>query len=152
VTDALERQLIAHEALKLKPYVDTKGKLTIGVGHNLTDRGLTRDQCLMIFRDDVKVAISELIATFPWFETLDETRQAVLVDMNFNMGLPTLKGFRKMLWSLQKGRYADAAVHMLDSDWADQVGNRALTLAAMMETGINPFTVTRAQGDGDDGA
>ena len=30
-----------NEGLRSKPYVDTVGKVTIGVGRNLTDRGLS---------------------------------------------------------------------------------------------------------------
>src|SRR4051812_27390106 len=38
--DALVNQLIIDEGLKLSPYTDTVGKLTIGVGRNLTDVGI----------------------------------------------------------------------------------------------------------------
>lgn len=154
--DALERQLIAHEALRVWPYDDKTGKrvtalpsggnLTLGVGHNLFARALTRDQCLLIFRDDLAITIGELVTAFPWFERLDPARQAVLVDMAFNLGIPKLTKFAHALAAMAHGHYREASVHMLESDWADQVGNRALTLATMMETGANPFH------DEDDGA
>lgn len=136
---AIERQLLQHEGLRTKPYVDTVGKVTIGVGHNLTDNGLTREQCMAIFREDLVRAINDVAQTFPWFKRLDETRQAVLVDMAFNLGIAGLAKFGKALSAIRAGQYQDAAMHMLQSRWAEQVGNRALTLAAMMETGINPF-------------
>jgi lysozyme len=136
---ALERQLIAHEGLRTALYHCTAGKLTIGVGHNIDDRGLTRDQCLVIFRDDIAEVIGELVVAFPWFERLHPTRQAVLVDMAFNLGLPKLRGFRRALAAMQDGRHVEAAVEMLSSKWADDVGRRALTLARMYETGANPF-------------
>lgn len=148
MTDALERQLIAHEEMRLRPYDDktgkpivlpTGGKITIGCGHNLTDRGLTLDQCLSIFRDDVAAVIGELDARFEWFRDLDATRQAVVIDMGFNIGVPKLALFYQTIKAIATRRYRDAAVHMLQSRWAEQVGNRAVTLAAMMDSGINPF-------------
>ena len=37
-----------------------------------------------------------------------------------------------------KGDYREAAFEMLDSDWANQVGDRAAELALMMESGEYP--------------
>lgn len=149
--ESLERQLITHEGLRLFPYDDATGHqvkrgskvsgcLTIGVGHNLTDRGLTKEQCLMLFREDIATVMGELDAAFPWFRMLDWTRQACLIDMAFNLGLPKLAEFARTLTAIQHGQFYDASVFMLESHWAEQVGNRALTLSHMMETGINPFT------------
>jgi lysozyme len=152
VNDALERQLIAHEGLRTDLYKCTAGKWTIGIGHNIQDRGLTRDQCLLIFRDDVATVIGELVASFPWFEDLDPVRQAVLVDMAFNLGTRKLAKFGNTLAAVRRGDYRAASVHMLQSLWAEQVGRRSLTLATMMETGVNPFQVATPQADGDDGA
>jgi lysozyme len=59
----------------------------------------------------------------------------VLVNMIFNMGGRRLAGFRKMLAALQKKEYEQAAVEMLASAWAEQVGDRALRLAEQMRKG-----------------
>jgi lysozyme len=40
-----------------------------------------------------------------------------------------------MLAALEAGDYAQAAVEMMDSRWARQVGSRAEKLKKMMETG-----------------
>ena len=42
----LELQLIDHEDIKLKPYRCSAGKLTIGVGRNLDDNGITRAEAI----------------------------------------------------------------------------------------------------------
>jgi len=39
--DKLVDQIIEHEGLKLKPYHCPAGKLTIGVGRNLEDKGIS---------------------------------------------------------------------------------------------------------------
>ena len=55
--------------------------------------------------------------------------------MMFNLGMPRLKKFVNMLKAIEAGAWRSAAVEMLDSKWAEQVGNRASRLSEMMETG-----------------
>jgi len=43
--------------------------------------------------------------------------------------MPTLRKFRNMLDAMERKEYSRAAEEMIDSNWADQVGNRALELA-----------------------
>lgn len=162
------KRLKAHEGLKLKPYLDTVGKWTIGVGHDLSDdgllpheieailgaeccglskeeiiehlkvRGITEEQAMDILAQDVLEVQNELHAHFAWFSELDEVRQIAVIDMDFNLGMPHLKGFHDFLGHMAAGRYADAKAEMLDSKWARQVGHRATELADMIETGISP--------------
>lgn len=135
MTDKLASMLVEHEGLRLKPYRCTAGKLTIGVGRNLDDRGITPDEALYLLRNDIRDSRKELSASFPWFDNLDEVRQSVLIDMNVNLGLSRLKGFRNTLALIGVGKYEAAAVEMLDSKWAEQVGRRAQRLSRMMATG-----------------
>jgi lysozyme len=144
-TDArarLRSQLMIDEGLRLKPYVDTVGKLTIGVGRNLEDVGISHVEAMYLLENDIDRAIRDLVALFPWFSKLDPVRQTVLVNMAFNMGLgsPTrgLRSFVRTLKAIEEGRYEDAAEGMLASKWARQVGQRAVRLAKMMRTGMFP--------------
>jgi len=130
----LRDQLIRDEGLRLKPYRDTVGKLTIGVGRNLDDNGITRDEAECLLHNDLARVYAELHHALPDL-SLDPVRGAVLGNMAFNMGIGRLLGFRKMLAALRVGDFAQAAVEMLDSDWATQVGSRAHRLARQMETG-----------------
>lgn len=132
---ALRTQLIKHEGLRLKPYRDTVGKLTIGVGRNLTDNGITAKEAMALLEDDIANAVADLRQHFAWFDSLDDVRQRVLADMCFNLGIWRLGAFARMLKAIQAGDYAVAAQEMLESRWAQQVGGRAHTLAAMMTTG-----------------
>lgn len=133
--DKLLKQLDLHEGLELKPYKDTVGKLTIGVGRNLTDRGITKDEAYYLLRNDVAIAITDLDKNLSWWKNLDEIRQRVLADMCFNLGISKLLGFKNTLELIRKGDYETAASAMLNSLWAKQVKGRATRLANMMRTG-----------------
>lgn len=127
-----------HEGLRLKPYIDTVGKLTIGVGRNLSDRGITEDEAALLLANDLAEAWQGLLTRAPWVKDMDPVRQAVLVDMVFNLGLDGFLKFRRTLDSVKAKRYVDAARQMLESRWAGQVGTRATRLAQMMRFGEWP--------------
>jgi len=132
--DLLKSQLERHEGVRLRPYRDTVGKLTIGIGRNLDDVGITRDEAEFLLENDIdQVAI--LLDTVDEYRDLDEVRQTVITNMCFNLGFHRLMGFRKMWRAIGKHDYASAAREMLDSRWAEQVGNRAQELARIMRTG-----------------
>tara|TARA_R100001591_G_scaffold118619_1_gene142900 strand:+ start:152 stop:571 length:420 start_codon:yes stop_codon:yes gene_type:complete len=131
----LIEQLRLHEGVEHKPYVDTVGKTTIGVGRNLDDVGLTDDEIDYLLDNDIHTVMSELDVWWDGWRELDEVRQRVLADMMFNMGRPTLNKFENFHAALVDGNYEQASVEMLDSRWAEQVGQRAERLAGMMATG-----------------
>lgn len=122
------------EGLRLKPYLDTKGKLTIGFGRNLHDVGISKEEAGILFKNDVECAHKELMR-FKWFQHLDHARKDVLINMCFNMGLSRLLKFKKMISALEQGKYEYASDEMLDSKWHKDVGKRAERLALTMRTG-----------------
>src|SRR4030042_478069 len=124
-----------HEGIRLKPYLDTVGKLTIGVGRNLDDVGISKDEAEMMLSNDIDRSIYDLNRHLPWWINLDETRQMVLIDMCFNLGISRLLGFENTLKSIASGEYEIASQQMLQSKWAGQVGNRAKKLSQMMKEG-----------------
>ena len=136
--EAMIRQLRLHEGERLKPYRCTAGKLTIGVGRNLEDRGITREEAAYLLTNDIAAEERELLRALPWVAKLDEVRQRVLLDMAFNMGVVGLLAFKRTLATIQAGDYQRAAAMMLDSKWAGQVGQRAERLSRMMATGKDP--------------
>lgn len=131
--DALRLQLRRHEGWRTHPYVDTVGKLTIGCGRNLTDRGLSDAEISYLLDNDINDCLNALV-TFPWFPTLDPIRQRVFVDLCF-MGIGRLRTFTKMLAATAAGEWETAAAELLASKYAAQVGQRARTLATMLRTG-----------------
>ena len=117
----LRQLIILHEGMKLKPYKDTVGKLTIGVGRNLDDCGISEDEALMLLDHDltnVEVALTK----YDWYVALDDVRQGVLIELAFNVGLAKALAFKKMIAALYVKDYAGAANELLDSSWANQVG------------------------------
>jgi lysozyme len=136
--DALIIDLGRDEGRRHFPYTDTVGKWTIGVGHNLTDKGISNAVIDLILAEDLREVVANLNRFIPWWTTLDEVRQRVLGNMCFNLGITRLLEFRQALYFTQSGAYAQAADGMRASLWYRQVGSRAERLARMMETGTDP--------------
>lgn len=132
--DAMQEQLERHEGRRAKPYMDTVGKITIGIGRNLSDKGLSDDEIDYLYQNDIKEVIEDC-ATFPWFGTLNPVRQRVVLDMRFNLGAAGLREFKRFLRMLEQENYTKAADAMRNSLWAQQVKSRADRLIAMMRTG-----------------
>jgi lysozyme len=130
-----------HEGCVDHAYQDSLGFWTIGVGHLIDVRkgGSIPPHIIDgLLSWDVEEKKRGLFLRIPWAAKLDFTRQCVLVDMAFNLGVDGLMLFRNMLTHVQCGRYEAAAEAMLDSKWATQVKTRAVRLAKMMETGVWP--------------
>jgi lysozyme len=134
MSDRLENMLIRHEGLKLKPYRCTAGKLTIGVGRNIEDNGITEAEARMMLRYDIEVSRSPLLK-YKWFSELNTPRQDAIINMVFNLGLPRFLRFKKTIAFLQAKDWNNAAIEMMNSTWAKQVGQRAVELSAIILTG-----------------
>lgn len=119
------------EGLRLKPYTDSVGKLTIGYGHNLDDLGISEHIASSILEEDFTNALIDLNRSLPWWKTLSEPQRRGLLNMAFNLGLPRLLKFKKMLAALKRGNSDRAASEAIDSKWAKQVGKRAWRIAAL---------------------
>jgi lysozyme len=125
-------QLLVDEGLRLKPYRCTAGRLTIGVGRNLEDRGITESEAFVLLDNDIADFWGRLLAAQPWLAAAPEPVQEALLNMAFNLGLSGLLGFKNTLALIQSREYAGAARSMLASKWAGQVGQRAQRLAEMV--------------------
>jgi lysozyme len=130
----LREQLIKHEGLRLKPYLDTEGIPTIGVGHNLNE-GISLAVAMFMLDDDISKHTHELERAHPVVKGLDQVRRDVLINMAFNLGVSRLSGFRKMWRAIHDEDWERAADEMMDSKWARQVGRRAAELSLQMRDG-----------------
>lgn len=130
----LKSQLERHEGLRLRPYRDTVGKLTIGYGRNLEDVGITRSEADAMLSNDID-AVQLHLQTVDEYRDLDPVRQAVIANLCFNVGFRGLLGFKKMWAAISRKNYAEAARQMMDSKWSGQVGARAAELSEIMRTG-----------------
>jgi len=131
------------EGLRLKPYRCPAGKLTIGYGRNLEDRGITEAEAEHLLENDLDAARWEVQKRVPGFADLSLERRNVLVEMAFNLGIGGVMRFTGMLAAIRLGDYETAAVEMLDSKWAKQVGRRARMLATIMETGSDGLPIPK---------
>ena len=129
----IKAQLVRHEGLKLKPYRCTAGKLTIGIGRNLDDRGISQKEAYAMLERDILDFEQQLLDEIPdVYNGLDEVRQSVLLNMCFNLGLKGLLQFKNTLNFIADGDWERAANNMLASKWAKQVGMRAIELSELM--------------------
>lgn len=136
--EILKNMLRNHEGLVMHAYQDSLGYWTIGVGRLIDQRkggGISIAEAMFMLDNDIKKVEDDLDVHIPWWRTMDETRQLVIADMCFNLGIGNLLDFKNTLAAMKDGRYDDAAKGMLDSKWAGQVGKRATHLAEMMRDG-----------------
>lgn len=148
--------LVEHEGFRMHVYKDTLGIDTVGIGRNLEDRGITKEElahldipnietvyehglsyedAVYLACNDIAIVEKELLAAHPCVDGLSATRQMVLMDMAFNMGVPRLKKFKKMWAAIYEGDFELASKEMLDSKWSMQVGKRSQTAALRMRVG-----------------
>lgn len=133
---ALRTLLESHEGRRAFPYRDTVGKLTIGVGRNLTDRGLAEDEIDLLLANDIAIAAETCGEIFgPAFAAFPAPRRHALISMAFNVGGPRLAAFRRMRAAITAGQWDAAASEALDSRWARQTGRRANEIAVMLRRG-----------------
>jgi len=136
--EMVKKQLLVDESLKTKLYRDTVGKLTIGVGRNIEDVGVSVDEALFMLDNDIAAAeklAQRLLGTA--FDDLNDVRKAVVINMSFNMG-PKFGLFKNTLGFIASKQYDQAATEMGKSLWAKQVGERSDRLIKMMRTGVLP--------------
>jgi lysozyme len=132
--ERIKETLIKHEGLRLDMYKDSLGIYTIGVGHNIEERGITARVAAVMLEEDIDVAVVDLKRNVSFFDDLPEAAQEALVNLCFNMGIPRLMQFKKTLSFLREGKYEKAANELLDSRYASQVGYRALEVAEMIRS------------------
>lgn len=141
-TDKLIKQLKRHEGNvmnngKHEPYEDHLGYLTIGYGRLIDPEikgGISESEAELLLMNDL-VAFMDAAKSYSWYDSLDDVRKAVIVNMLFNLGQPRFNKFVAMHEALKAQNYATAAAEMLDSRWAKQVKGRAKELAEQMRTG-----------------
>lgn len=146
VDPKLIAQLMTHEGCRLTVYDDATGlplreghtilgNPTIGVGRNLASRGLSSSEAMLLLTNDIAEWERDLHKLFPRFASFRSARQHALIDMRHNLGGDGLRGFTQMVAAINAGDWQTAAKEALDSRWADQVGDRAITIAKMLRDG-----------------
>ncbi len=133
--ETLEERITRHEGLRLAPYRDTLGKLTIGVGRCLDTKGISRDEALYLLSNDIAYVREHVATAMPWILGLDDARKDVLFEMAFQLGISGLMGFPKMLAAIRDHDYNKASQEMINSTWHKQTPKRCEELAQIMMDG-----------------
>jgi lysozyme len=132
--DQLKKDLVRDEDRVRLPYEDTVGKITIGVGRNLSDVGLSDDEIDLLLDNDIKRVIGELDRAFPWWTDLPENARLFMANLNFNLGLPKFRKFTTTLRFIERRQFkAAAAAFRENRRYFAQVGQRAERLASLLE-------------------
>ena len=124
--------LIEDEGMELKLYKCTAGKWTIGVGHNIEDKGISEDVAMFILSLDIKEAVADLVNIFNDYYKLPENVRLVLINMRFQLGSAGFQSFKNMIRHVSDFDYLDAAKEMKHSKWFYQTPERAKRLIDMM--------------------
>lgn len=132
----IQELLLEDEGLRLKPYRDSVGKLTIGIGRNLDDVGISEGEAHFMLMNDITAVQVSLHENVKFYAELPERVQIVLQNMAFNLGVHGLLQFKKFLAFLAEGDWQNASTEMLNSRWAVQVGKRAIRLSNIIKNSV----------------
>lgn len=135
--EALKKSLIRHEGIRYKAYKDSEGFWTIGVGHKLpayTPRVMTLEEVMTQLDADIDEAEAGA-RNFDWYYTLSGVRQAVIVEMVFQLGFYGVSKFKNMILAIIDKDFNKAADEMKDSKWYRQTPKRCDELSEIMRRG-----------------
>lgn len=136
------KQIKSDEGCVLHVYDDSLGYATIGYGRLVDKRkkgGISLDEAEYLLENDIDKKLIDLRNRLPWFDSLDDARKGVLLNMCFQLGISGLMNFKNTLAFIESGDYENAAANMLKSKWAQQTPNRAKRMAEQMRTGLWQF-------------
>ena len=135
LTDELVAEIKREEGFVPVVYLDTKGKKTIGYGTLLED-GISEAEAELLLRHRLDLMAGELERSRVGevYGGLKPAAKRAVLNMAYNMGVPSLLGFQKMWAALAEGDYAQAAGEALDSVYARELPARAGRVAERMRS------------------
>ena len=135
--------IMRHEGVRNKPYKDSLGLWTVGVGHLIGDGHSLPDAWNRTFTDQEVQDLydkdfdehQKAAATIPGYDKFNSAGKGALTDLTFNMGPNWIKRFPTTAKSIEKGDGAASAAGLQDSKWYTQVGSRAQEVVGLMSKG-----------------
>ncbi len=136
--DKVKEFILLNEGYRNKPYKDIYGNITIGIGRNLTGKGLKDYEVEYLFQNDIDDAINDLVKIFKDnFYLFPEPIKIGLIDMMFNMGINRFKTFKKMIKALNEFDFEKASYEIENSKWCNQVKSRCNRVKKLFESAFN---------------
>lgn len=95
----------------------SKLKVTIGAGFTYLNEESTKAVLGVLVKD----IFNGLNSKYVWFKKISLLRQAVVINMVYQMGFEGFDNFKNTRAYIQAGEFEKAAIEMLDSKWARQL-------------------------------
>jgi lysozyme len=133
--EKLKKIITDHEEYRRFPYMCTGNKLTIAIGRNIQDVGISEDEAQYILQNDIDAVIIDLIKIFPGYSSFTENRQHCLADMRFQLGPGGFRGFKKMIAAILIDDWIEASMECINSKYATDTPSRAVWVAEQLRHG-----------------
>ncbi len=128
--EKLLEMMITDEGERFKVYTDDRGNQTIGIGYNLSSRGISLAISRSLFKECRDEVLSDLVLIFidQGFHSFPEQIQMVLFNMRFQMGSGGFRKFKKMIAAVKVYDWQEMIKEMKDSQWYRNYTTRAKKL------------------------
>ncbi len=139
------KSIRGHEGLRLKPYKDSKGLWTIGIGDLIHTKQMSFHEALGLWNNGIKESAAvercmhnitraslgaRRVLNPEHYDFLSEVRQEVVTEMVFQMGELGFSKFKRTINLIRIGHHKQVPAEMLDSKWhREDSPKRAETLA-----------------------
>lgn len=133
VTEKVIADLVRDEGYRQFPYRCTAGRLTIGIGRNIDDVGVSKAEAEYLLVRDILSSTTDLQNIFTEFNIFPDDIQRVLINMRFQLGFMRFRAFKKMIEAARNRQWSEMARQMKDSSWYKQVPERANRLIKLVE-------------------
>ncbi len=138
MTDA-EAMMLEDEGERLSMYLDTAGRWTVGIGHNMSDKPISKLVSRTMFIEDLADAIDDVQHVCSIYDELSRPRQLVMINLAFNLGRARLGKFVRFLNYLHQYDWDGAANEIMNSEAARKLPTRYGRLAQMMRGDVSPW-------------
>lgn len=138
--DRLKYQLTYDEGKRSRAYKCPAGKITIGVGRNLEDVGISEATIQQMLDEDIMKCVSQaqIIFGLAW-DTFSEERKFGIINMIFNLGYGGFLQFKKMIAAINANDSVNIRKHGAESLWAKQVGERAQRVLSLIADDLDIY-------------
>lgn len=143
----IAEMLIQDEGFRSKPYIDTEGYPTVGIGMRIGPKNSPLSaytfelplDAAKVWSQSHAASVADSLRQNPitakaW-AAADDARKDALLNMAYQLGVPGLSKFRKMLAHCEAQRWEEAAREGRESLWYNQTPTRAARVLLVLVTG-----------------